>query len=332
MTPSSWDDTTSTTFAYVQGGGDTPIGSSSNDNNAYKLVIESGRYSGLMASHIHNNYSTSNYNYDYNYYGTVYLTMGCDYDRVNENDSLLDVFYRMGSKNYYGINGKNDYRGIAYLMNIKSGSIGMNYFNNNSTNASRAYSGIYVGGLTVSTSNDTDDISSRILIVEGGSIANINGGLRISEDSGNDGVATRIYVKGGTVQNIVGGAGVSTTYGDRYISVTGGNIAYSISGGSNGVAATDESQQSGRLGGDSYVHVGGNAHIGTNGSGTLYDVTYGSVLGAGNGNSKQFRDVIRAEEERKLVVGFVYRFFHLVLRAYCRFWQTEIIFPAAFLF
>lgn len=280
MTPSSWNDTTSTIFSYVQGGSDSSVGSTYNYDNAYKLVIESGRYSGLMASHINNNYSSTNY---YNYYGTVYLTMGCDYDRVNNTNNLLDVFYRMGSKNYYGVNGKEDYHDIAYLIDIKSGSIGMNYFDNN-TNASRAYSGIYVGGLTVSASSQNDDISSRVLIVEGGNIANINGGLRITENSGNDGVTTKIYVKGGTVQNIVGGAGVSTTYGDRYISVTGGNVAYSISGGSNGVAATDESQQSGRLGGDSYVHVGGNAHIGTNGSGSLYDVTYGSVLGAGNGN------------------------------------------------
>ncbi len=280
MTPTSWTNTSATIFAYVQGGTDGSVGSSSSHNNAFKMVIETGRYSGLMASHIRNNYSgTSNYNY----YGTVNLTMGCDYDRVAKDDESLDVFYRMGSKNFPGVNGKSNYHDLAYLMTIKSGTIGMYYFNNN-TDASRAYSGIYVGGLTVSASSTSDDISSRVLIVEGGQIANIDGGLRITESSGNNGVATRIYVKGGTIQNIVGGAGVSTTYGDRYISVTGGNIAYSISGGSNGVAATDESQQSGRLGGDSYVHVGGNAHVGTKGSGSLYEVNYGSVLGAGNGN------------------------------------------------
>ncbi|MBR7042147.1 MAG: hypothetical protein IKI04_01460, partial [Bacilli bacterium] len=279
-TPSSWTDTSATTFAYAQGGGDAAVGSTSSNNNAFKMVLESGRYSGIMASHIRNNYNSSS---GYNYYGSVYLTMGSDYDRVKKNNDLLDVFYRIGSKNCGGVNGRSNYHDIAYLMNIKSGKIGMYYFDNN-TDASRAYSGIYVGGLTVNASSSNDDISSRILIVEGGAVANINGGLRITESSGNNGVTTRTYIKGGTIQNIVGGAGVSTTYGDRYISVTGGNIAYSISGGSNGVAATDESQQSGRLGGDSYVHVGGNAHVGTSGSGTLYDVKYGSVLGAGNGN------------------------------------------------
>ncbi len=282
LTPTSWSNTSATTFAYVQGGTDGSVGSSNSNNNAFKLIIESGRYSGLMASHIRNNYSSTS---NYNYYGTVYLTMGCDYDRVDENDDLLNVYYRMGSKNFPGVNGKGNYHDLAYLMNIKSGTIGMYYFNT-VNDESRAYSGIYVGGLTVSASSTSDDTSSRVIIVEGGHIANIVGGLRITESSGNNGVATKIYIKNGTVQNIVGGAGVSTTYGDRYISVTGGNIAYSISGGSNGVAATDESQQSGRLGGDSYVHVGGNAHVGTNGSGTLYDVRYGSVLGAGNGNQR----------------------------------------------
>ena len=281
LTPTSWTDTSATTFAYVQGGGNDTVGSSSNHNNAFQLTIESGRYSGLMLSHIYNNYSNTNY---YDYHGTSYLTMGCDYDRVAEDDENLDLFYRMGSSNYAGVNGTGTAHDIAYLMRVKSGTIGMYYFNNNTDN-SRAYSGIYVGGLTVNASSYNDDTSSRILIIEGGAIANINGGLRLTESGGNDGVATKIYMKGGTLQNIVGGAGVSTTYGDRYISVTGGNVAYSISGGSNGIAASDESQQSGRLGGDSYVHVGGNAHIGTKGSGTLYNVNYGSVLGAGNGNS-----------------------------------------------
>ena len=288
MTPSSWNDNNSTIFSFMQGGSvDSSTGSANSTNNAYKFVVESGRYSGLMASRMFNNYYvyyTSDYVY-YNYYGSIYLTLGSDYDRATNNNNLLDIYYRIGSSNYTGINGTGNVHDFAYLMDIKSGSIGMNYFNNTSlTTASLAYSGIYVGGLSVTQSNQNNDISSRILIVEGGNIANINGGLRITENSGNNGVNTKIYVKKGNIQNIVGGAGVSTTYGDRYISVTGGNIGYSISGGSNGVAATDEADQSGRLGGNSYVHVGGEAHIGTVGSGSLYGVTYGSVLGAGNGN------------------------------------------------
>ena len=282
MTPNSWTDNTSTIFSFMQGGGDATVGSTNNTNNAYKFVVESGRYSGLMASHIRNNYSGTNY---YNYYGSIYLTMGNDYDRARGENDLLDVYYRMGSSNYYGVNGRSNAHDLAYLIDIKSGTIGMNYFNNTTEDdETRAYSGIYVGGLTVSANSSNDDISSRVLVVEGGDIANIIGGLRLQESSGNKGVNTKIYVKNGSVQNIVGGAGVSTTYGDRYISVTGGKIGYSISGGSNGIAASNDTDQSGRLGGDSYVHVGGEAHIGTASGTSLYEVKKGSVLGAGNGN------------------------------------------------
>lgn len=42
-------------------------------------------------------------------------------------------------------------------------------------------------------------------------------------------VKTRIYVKGGEIYDIIGGAGISTTYGDRIIQVTGGLVRYSVS-------------------------------------------------------------------------------------------------------
>ena len=293
MVPDSWTNASSTIFSFMQGGRNTSsVGnnSSSDSNHNFKFVVESGRYSGMMASHLRNNYA--NTTYAYNHYGTIYAVIGNDYDRATKNNDRLDFYYRIGSKNYSGVNGKyNNPTGIAYLMTIKSGKIGTDYFETavlveddpNDNDDAYAYSGIYVGGLTVSASSTNDDISSRVLIVEGGEISNINGGLRLQQTTGNNGVATRIYIKNGTVANIVGGAGVSTTYGNRYISVTGGNVLYSISAGSNGVAATDDTDQSGRLGGDTYVHVGGEAHIGTGTRTSVYGVSKGSVLGAGNG-------------------------------------------------
>ncbi len=88
--------------------------------------------------------------------------------------------------------------------------------------------------------------------------------------------------------NIVGGAGYSTTYEDRIIQVTGGTIGYSISGGSNGVYATEEGSDGKIEHCNTLVYVGGNAQIGdSNNSGkTFYGVSAGCVLGAGNGNSK----------------------------------------------
>lgn len=298
MVPDSWSNNDSVIFSFMQGGdngGNIGSASTTNTNHHFKFVVESGRYSGMMASHIRNNYNGTSNTYG-NHYGTIYSVIGCDYDRVTNNNNLLDFYFRIGSKNYSGINGiYNNVHGLAYLMTVKSGKIGVDYFTSHvtveddptATDDSYAYSGIYVGGLTVSAGSHNDDISNRVLIVEGGNIANINGGLRLQQSTGNSGVHTRIYVKNGNIQNIVGGAGVSTTYGNRYISVTGGNIAYSISGGSNGIAATNNDDQSGQLGGDTYVHVGGEAHIGTGSRTTVYGVKKGSVLGAGNGTDKE---------------------------------------------
>jgi len=266
-----------TTFQLAQGGyrTNTSTGSTSNDNNSYRFVVESGVYSSLQAYHIYGSSSS-------NYYGQIMMVLGNDYDRVSNNNNNLNVYYRTSSNSGDGINGKNDVKIPAYIINVKSGTFGMNYFDSyrNSNSEYYAYAGIYVGGYGVSSSNSTKDISHRNLIVEGGKIANIVGGLRV-EDGTN--VNTNIFVKGGIIENIVGGAGRSTTHEDRNILVTGGIVEYSISGGSNGYYSSSSS--TGEINGSSLVFVGGNAQIGTEttkGS-TLYGVQAGSVLGAGNG-------------------------------------------------
>ena len=171
---------------------------------------------------------------------------------------------------------------MAFLINVKSGQFGIDYFNDYGADAEdTAYSGIYIGGYGTTAGNSTKDISDRYILVEGGLITNIIGGLKTTS---NTNVETRIYVKGGEVYNIVGGAGASTTYGDRIIQITGGTIRYSVSGGSNG--AYSNSSNNGKLSGQTLVYVGGNAQIGKQDTiGTsLYGVQAGCVLGAGNGN------------------------------------------------
>ena len=60
----------------------------------------------MMAGRIYNNYGNGN-NY-YNYYGTINLVVGSDYDRATDNNDLLDFFYRIGSTNHTGIYGKSN--------------------------------------------------------------------------------------------------------------------------------------------------------------------------------------------------------------------------------
>ena len=77
MVPSSWDDNNSVIFCFLQGAPyNSSVGSTSNTNNAYKLVIESGRYAGVIAARIYNSYANGNNNY--NNYGSIYLTLGSD--------------------------------------------------------------------------------------------------------------------------------------------------------------------------------------------------------------------------------------------------------------
>lgn len=270
------DTDTSCTFANIIGG-DASVGSTSNDNNAYKLIVESGKYSSIQGFNYYNGSSR-------NYYGTIFLVLGNDIDRKLNNNNDLSVYYRTTMNSGSGVNGKINIRDKAWQINVKSGKFGVDYFEEKGKDyEDSAYSGIYMGGYGTSTDSNTRDRSDRYLIAEGGLIANLIGGLKATQNSG---VQTRMYVKGGEIYNIVGGAGVSATYENRFIQVTGGTIRYSISGGSNGVYASSN-QNNGKLNGSTLVYIGGNAQVGTNTTAgeTLYGVEAGCVLGAGNGTS-----------------------------------------------
>lgn len=276
----------------ISGGFDsgTTVGSnsSSGSNNAYKLVVESGKYCtslGWNQSGI-----TSNY------YGTVYFTLGSDIDRVKGNNDDLSVYYRTTINAGGGRNGKYNIRDKSCLINVKSGKFGVDGFEEG--NDDIYTSGIYIGGYGTTSNSNTCDISDRYMNVEGGLIANINCGLKVY--SGSNNVLTKLYVKGGEMYNIVGGAGRSTTYGSRIIQITGGKVRYSVSGGSNGYSGDDGEGQITNC--DTLVYVGGNAQIGdetlvgyitdsdisNDDNGKLYLVEAGCVLGAGNGNNPNY--------------------------------------------
>ena len=251
--------------------------------------MESGKYSTVVG----HNFSTSNTHPVGTYYGTVYLTLGNDIDRALNDDNKLSIYNRTTISCGYGYVGQTNLRDKAFLINVKSGTIGRDYFTDGgSGTGNSAYAGIYVGGFgyinNTSGWNATYyyDYSDRYLLVEGGKIANIIGGLR--SNSARE-VQTRLYIKGGNVLNIVGGSGVSTANGDRMIQVTGGTVQYSVCGGSNGVAA-DSENDNGKLNGKTLVYVGGTAQIGTTstvGNPGLYGTPGGCVLGAGNGTDDE---------------------------------------------
>ena len=209
------------------------------------------------------------------------MVFGCDYDRIKNENSNLRMYNRAASRSASGTITSKDAGEPVHKIIIKSGTLGVDAFNDKAD--SYELSGVYIGGHYSGIDNN-----DRIMIVEGGNIANLIGGLAIQESqSVNTRPRTYIYMKGGHVQYIVGGAGVSTTRGQRTIQVTGGSVAYSVAGGSNGVTAgnSGSSNPTGQLEGDSLVYVGGNALIGTELGSVMYDVEAGCVLGAGNGNN-----------------------------------------------
>ena len=260
------------TFTQVQGGR-----SDVNNTRAYKLVVESGKYSNIQlgnATRYMSAYSTN-----------ATGVFGCDYDRIkdttkaeNERNQNLFIFTKLSSRTREEVVTALDSSIPLYTMIVKSGQIGMGGFNYDANDDDKAYAGIYLGGHGYSG----EDRGDRFLIIEGGQIANIVGGLSTTSGTTHK---TNIYVKGGKILNIVGGAGRSTTYGDRIIQITDGTIGYSVSGGSNGFKSSNDEGQNGELQGNTLVYVGGNAIVGSEEGNTLYEVSAGCVLGAGNGNS-----------------------------------------------
>ena len=254
----------------------------------YRVVLESGLYYTVQLYRAANGTGATTTTT-----ANATMVVGNDIDRKNNDNDNVKIYNRMAAKTTTGT--ANPYSGGKVVnVNIKSGTIGIDYFNSESTSDSseRNYAGIYVGG-----HGDTGyDKGDRYLLVEGGNIANIIGGLHIDEE---DMFETYMYVKDGNVLNMTGGAGYTHTYGNRIIQVTGGAIKYSISGGSNGVAASS-STNNGQLTGESLIYIGGTAQIGasytknengektytvTKSSEILYGVNAGSVCGGANGNS-----------------------------------------------
>ena len=285
------DSTYKTTFTQIIGG---PTGNS-DTSRSYRTVVESGKYFNIQCGAT--NYSAY-YTTSARYTSDATLVVGNDIDRALEDNDSLKVSAQITSRTASGNVTSKTTNGYAFDMIIKSGTIGREIFDQRIYEPF-IYAGIYCGGHFAASG----DKGHRRLTIEGGNIANIIGGLAITSGD-KDKYRTEIYVKDGYVQNIVGGAGVSTTYGNRTIQVTGGTIKYSISGASNGYAASYDDP--GNLGGSTMVYVGGNAVVGADDNGdvtndALYEVASGSVLGAGNGNA-DFKDTAGSAEKTHVII------------------------------
>lgn len=251
--------------AYGVIGGAGGRGGASIDGN--KVIVESGHYNYLRAS------STSSGTNEH-----TIMQYGSDYDRVSlNNDNLLVEFQALASDS--GNHNSSTIIPSAETI-VKSGTFGNYMINGRGTTGTDSYYtyGIYAGGISGGSST-----SLRTLKVEGGRVFSINGGPCVSSNAGN---AIGIYMTGGEVDNIVGGAGTSETYGNRVVSISGGTVNNSVAGGSNSYSG---SSNSGPLSAQTLVYIGGDAVLGgtpakTENNGSLYAIERkGSVFGAGLG-------------------------------------------------
>jgi len=231
-----------------------------------KLIVESGSF--IWGSALPTNTSSTD--------SKALTQLGSDYYRAANNNNALLFQYVFAGTRYTGVASHNS-NTLTPVSNItvKSGTFG-NYVLGDGSNTSEGYVyGIYTGALGTSGAGGNGIYR---LVVEGGNIHCINGGPSVPSNYYGNSVETRI--KGGTVNNIVGGAGVTKTNANRLVSVTSGQVRYSVAGGSN--SSVSGGTNPGPLDSDTLVYVGGDAHIG-GGTGELFYSTAGNVFGAGFG-------------------------------------------------
>ena len=212
--------------------------------------------------------------------------LGSDYDRAKKDNAKLSITGTMygGSSNHQFSTATNR-NNLTFDWLIKSG-----YFQGNVGTATAEQS-IYMG--TPGNGNVDNSVryqGKRRLILEGGSVANIAGGINCYNNNyqnymvNDNSWTVMVRMKGGIVRGVVYGAAQwAGASGDRRFVFTGGNVAGWIAGGCNG---TDT--DGGELYGDTYIYFGGKAQCNSNGSSTTIgpgQATGGNIFGAGSGNS-----------------------------------------------
>lgn len=264
------------TLITVIAGNASSIGSNGKPKK-YKFELESGIYNTISQSGT----GIMGTNTNVTYYLKNKSVFGNDYDKAAKDNTKLDIFYSTAGGwggNLYASTNDRTSAEISLDLVVKSGTFGSGKESIAANN--QIATGIYVGGRYGGT-----HYSSRRAKIEGGYIFNLIGGP-ITGDTRSNVNDIYMYVTGGEIDLIIGGAGTTATYGNRIISVTGGKVNYSVFGGSNGYSG---SSGDGTLNGTTYLYIGGNVQIGDetliNNNTTLFGVESGSVFGNGNGNS-----------------------------------------------
>ena len=241
-------------------------GTTSSVSGTFRVIVESGFY-----------YSYHSGVFSTSYYGSSDFTLnettilGNDYDRIIETNNKLRFLVGLDGYADGSHTAGNDSL-FASFTTVKSGMLG---YNSDGTPNTDNTAGMYIGGRS---SLCVESLTGAK--IEGGQVNTVVGGYGYNGSTTTN--STYIGMSGGTVRSIYGGAGHSTTKGNRIINVTGGTVSYSVLGGSDSYSSTDTTD--GVVQGSTLIYVGGNVTVG-GGTGELNGVEAGSVFGAGGGNS-----------------------------------------------
>lgn len=220
------------------------------------LKVESGNFS-TFTSYTDNPSSITKH----------WVVLGCDYDRAKTDNSKLSFTgkFLTGNNRTLGLSSTDE---MARVWS-KSGS----FMTGVSVSDAAADNSYYIG-ITGNHNN-----GHRYLEIEGGEwYANIAGGMGEDHTSTEPGFTFRM--RGGIIRgSVYGAAAWAGAGGTRTYVITGGTIRGWVAGGANGT-----SNQQGVLNGASYIYVGGNANINSNGSTSVINrAVGGNVFGAGCG-------------------------------------------------
>ena len=192
---------------------------------------------------------------------SIRFVYGSDYDRANHTQSTLRVGDFLLC---YGINFSDNH---LDKVKVLSG-----------TYNTRFYNGYYY------SFNDNRAKGRREVLVEGGLFncdfaGGINGGSSTVD-------SISIRVKNGDFNGAIYCSGeYSTAVGNRRLVITGGSVKGWIAGGCNGLT-TSTATSGGDLDGDTYVYIGGNTIVNSNGNTSVIGNSTslgGNVYGAGSG-------------------------------------------------
>ena len=247
----------------------------------YSIKVESGIYQYFDFYKGHSTYTGGTANTQFTVSGSdanAKITMGNDYDRAKGANSTLEFIYgpMLG---YQGNFSSTNNRDNAHTLDltVKSGTIGSTFFMENTNTATYLQGGAGYC-MYLSSAGTQTNVGTRNVLIEGGDICSIGGGI----DSNNNGatgntdykrLSFNLRIKGGTIHgNVYGGAAKSPAGGNRVMVMTGGQVKGWFAAGCNG---TDN--DGGQTYGTSYVYIGGNGSVDSEGS--------TKVLGYANGGN-----------------------------------------------